>query len=69
MLAEILDPPSFDMPVAVKVAVSQLNVSSLSLGLGNVVVLHKDWVDAQRDDSQHFQKYYQFEVPSFLGMG
>lgn len=52
-----------------KVAVSQLDVSSLSLDLGNVIIHHKDLADARRDDSQHFQNYHQSEVSWFLGMG
>lgn len=34
-----------------KVYVSQINVSSISLDLGNCIIFHKDWADGQRDES------------------
>lgn len=40
---------------AANVVVFQLNISSLSLDLGNVIVLHKHKTGVQRDDSQQFQ--------------
>lgn len=54
---------------AANVVVFQLNISSLSLDLGNVIVLYKHKTGVQRDDSQQFQWYYQHEVPRFVVMG